>query len=341
MRVLVTGGTGFLGCHVVAALARAGHEPLLLVRDPARIGPALAPLDLPDVAHVRGDVTDERVVAAAMHGVDAVIHAAALVGAAAANIYDARAVNAHGASVVLHSARQAGVGRIVHVSTYFVLLPAAAPRLAAGAPIGTLRDPYTATKAEAEAVARELRARGAPLSIVYPGSLFGPHDPHGGGAYALTEALLRGWLPLLPPGGLDLADVRDVAATIVRAVEPDAPAGAYLLTGHYASLRTLAQELGAVTGRALAPRELPRWALPSLVALARATRGRLRRLPDPDFARLLAAVRPGDDGPAAAALGFEPRPLAATLRDTVRALLDARRIDAVTAGRVATQGSAA
>ncbi len=344
MRVLVTGGTGFLGSHVVAALERAGHEPLLLVRDPARIVPALAPLDVPGVAriaHVVGDVTDERAVAAATHGVDAVVHAAGLVGVTAANAQRARATNAHGTSIVLRAAVRAGAARIVYVSTYFVLLPTTARLLTPTLPIGTLRDPYAATKAEAEAVARELRADGAPLTIVYPGSLWGPHDPRSGGAHALAAAMLRGQLLVLPPGGLDIADVRDVAAAIARAAEPDAARGSYMLSGRYVTLRELTSALGRVSGRALAARELPAWSLPPLGALARLAGGRLRRLPDAGFARTLAAVRPGDDAPAAAALGFAARPLDATLGDTVRALLAAGRIDAATAGRAAPDGAVA
>ena len=72
MRVLVTGGAGFIGSHVVDALHGAGHEVVVLDRDDAHL-PAAA-------EHVRGDVRDPQAVARALRGVDAVSHQAARVG---------------------------------------------------------------------------------------------------------------------------------------------------------------------------------------------------------------------------------------------------------------------
>ncbi len=64
MRVLVTGGTGFVGSHTVAALVAGGHEIRLLVRSPDRIAPTLRPLGITDrVDHMVSDVTDPRSVA--------------------------------------------------------------------------------------------------------------------------------------------------------------------------------------------------------------------------------------------------------------------------------------
>ncbi|MFD6756940.1 SDR family oxidoreductase [Micromonospora gifhornensis] len=76
MTVLVTGGTGFIGSHSVAALRAAGHPVRLLVRDPARVSPALRPLGVEpaELEVVAGDVTDPAVVAAAVQGCRAVLH---------------------------------------------------------------------------------------------------------------------------------------------------------------------------------------------------------------------------------------------------------------------------
>jgi nucleoside-diphosphate-sugar epimerase len=76
VRVLVTGGTGFVGSHSVKALVDAGHEVRLLVRAPERIAPALAPLGLDGADHVVGDVIDAAAVERALDGCDAVLHAA-------------------------------------------------------------------------------------------------------------------------------------------------------------------------------------------------------------------------------------------------------------------------
>jgi nucleoside-diphosphate-sugar epimerase len=78
MRVLITGGTGFVGCHTVAALLGHGHHVRLLIRAPERIAPALGPLGIAEVDAVVGDVTNPATVEQAMRGCNAVVHAAAV-----------------------------------------------------------------------------------------------------------------------------------------------------------------------------------------------------------------------------------------------------------------------
>jgi dihydroflavonol-4-reductase len=78
MRVLITGATGFVGSHTVAAVVRAGHDVRLLVRRPGRVGAALAPFGIRVVDIVTGDVLDAGSVQAAVEGCDAIISAAAV-----------------------------------------------------------------------------------------------------------------------------------------------------------------------------------------------------------------------------------------------------------------------
>ncbi|MGH2947638.1 MAG: NAD-dependent epimerase/dehydratase family protein, partial [Solirubrobacteraceae bacterium] len=195
MRVLVTGGTGFVGSHSVKALVDAGHEVRLLVRSPERIAPALAPhgIDAPD--HVVGDVTDPDAVGRALDGCDAVIHAA--------NIYklDSRAaqemlhVNPRGTELVLRGAHERGLDPIVHVSTLVALLPARERVLTPDAPLGSPPGAYARSKVEAERIARELQDAGAPVVIVSPGGVLGPHDPHGSDFVLIALDVLRGRNP--------------------------------------------------------------------------------------------------------------------------------------------------
>ena len=78
MKVLITGGTGFVGSHAVAAIAGSGHELRLLVRRPEQVAVSLDPLGVEVFDVVAGDVLDESVVASAVLGCDAVVHAAAV-----------------------------------------------------------------------------------------------------------------------------------------------------------------------------------------------------------------------------------------------------------------------
>ena len=116
MKVLVTGGTGFVGSHTVKAVIDAGHELRLLVRSAGRLAPALEPLGVRDVQHVVGDATDAEAVRRAMDGCDAVVHAAAIFSYDAREARAMQRVNARATEVVLGAAHAGGLDPIVHVS---------------------------------------------------------------------------------------------------------------------------------------------------------------------------------------------------------------------------------
>ena len=123
MKVLVTGGTGFIGSHSVAALLAQGHQVRLLVRSRDRVDRSLSPLGVADVESVLGDVTVPGSVEQAMAGCDAVLHAAAVYSLDARAAAGMREVNVRGAEIVLGTAVRAGLDPIVHVSSYVALLP--------------------------------------------------------------------------------------------------------------------------------------------------------------------------------------------------------------------------
>jgi dihydroflavonol-4-reductase len=128
MRVLVTGGTGFVGSHTVAALVEGGHEVRLLVRGRQRVAAALAPLGLqpPDLDTIVGDVTDPAAVDQAVRGCQAVVHAASVYSLDSRDAGRIRQINVRGTDVVLGTAHRAGLDPIVYVSSIVALLPQAA-----------------------------------------------------------------------------------------------------------------------------------------------------------------------------------------------------------------------
>jgi NAD(P)-dependent dehydrogenase (short-subunit alcohol dehydrogenase family) len=171
MKVLVTGGTGFVGSHSVKAIVDAGHDLRLLVRSPGRPAPALEPLGVRGVEHVVGDATDADSVRRAMDGCDAVVHDAAIFSYDARAARDMRRVNARATEVVLGAARDAGRNPIMHVSTYVALLPPGGV-LDGDSPVGDPRGAYARSKAETEQMARQLQEHGAPVVITYPGMVW-------------------------------------------------------------------------------------------------------------------------------------------------------------------------
>lgn len=164
MRVLVTGGTGYLGSAIVRALARRHDEVVVLTRRPPDAPIALA---TDKVAYVAGDVRDRDAVARAARGADAIVHLAALVSVWRPRVRDFDDVNVTGLRHVLDVCRTERIGRLLYTSSFLALPPAgrAAPLRA---------NDYQRTKVDARAVARAAAAAGAPIVTLYPGVVYGP-----------------------------------------------------------------------------------------------------------------------------------------------------------------------
>ena len=151
MRVLVTGGTGYLGSHIVGALRREGHDVRVLARSPERVAPALTPLgiDPADVEVAVGDVLDRASMDAAVDGADAMINAANVYSMDVRDAERMRHVNRTGTEVALTAAVEGGLSPVVHISSYVALLPSTVP-LTSASPTGDPEGAYLVSKADSE-----------------------------------------------------------------------------------------------------------------------------------------------------------------------------------------------
>jgi dihydroflavonol-4-reductase len=321
MLVAITGGTGFVGAHTVAALLRAGHRVRLLVRSEAAVEPALRPLGLdPAAVDVAvADVTEAAAVRAGLRGAEAVVHAASVFSFDSRDRRRITAVNAHGTQVVLDAAVAAGAARIVHVSSVGALMPSRRRPLGPDSPVRAPREVYFASKAAADAIARRHQDAGAPVVISYPPALLGPHDPHVGDQATRLRNTLRGLMPLWPLGGYPAGDVRDTAALHAALVSAPAGPGRFFGPNEYLSTRAYLATLRRVTGRALPTGFLPSWSMFPVGLLT----GLLQRVwffhIPAEYGAVYTcwcATRVAED--ASAPLGIRPRPFAETLADTVR-----------------------
>ena len=148
MRVMLTGGTGFIGGHVLRALVDAGHEPRALVRSSDKLDQMRAAQGIDaTVDHVVGDMTDPDSVAEAMRGCDACIHTAAFTSLDPEQMHLALEVNAPGAINVLDTAVAVGCDPIVHLSTMSVIFPPTGDVLSGPDPVQGGGNPYNASKA--------------------------------------------------------------------------------------------------------------------------------------------------------------------------------------------------
>lgn len=340
MHVLVTGGTGFLGSHTVAALLQGGHTVRLLVRSPRRMASGLGPLGVAGLDHVVGDVTDADAVAKAVDGCQAVIHAASVVSL---HVRDAATVldtNRTAAELVLGQAVDDGLDPVVHVSSIAALAGGTADApVTADSPLTENTGTYARSKAAAEQVARDLQADGHPVVTVYPTMVMGPHDPNLGEGIKAWRNLLRGTIPVLPPGGTHVVDVRDVAAAHLAMLRPGQGPRRFVTAGHHATTVDVVRGLEEATGRTLRVGTIPAALVHAGGRVADALQRTLPiRLPfGYEAASTLTRDTRCDDAATWKELGITPRPLQDTIADTVRWMAEEGLISASQAGKLAVR----
>lgn len=298
MRILVTGGTGYLGRAIVERLAARSHVPVVLARRASQSGV--------DAETCDGDVCDVEVIARAAKGCDAVCHLAALVSVwqPRPQIFDE--VNVGGVRNVIAAVERTGVARLVCASSFLARPPAG--RLT---PIAA--NDYQRTKVAADAVMSEAIARGAPLVRLYPGVIYGPGTSTEGN---LVGRLVRDHLAGRLPGviGADrvwsFSFITEVADAFVTALERGVPGTSYTVGGINEPQMRLFEMVRVLTGRAL-PRRLP-FALASLVGLGEELRARLTGRPPLVTRGAVEIFRhdwPLDSADAMRDLGYHVRPL--------------------------------
>jgi nucleoside-diphosphate-sugar epimerase len=339
MRVLVTGGTGFVGSHTVAALIEKGHDLRLLVRSPDRIAPALEPLGVQKVDSIVGDITDPEAVERAMDGCEAVLHAAAVYTLDSRAAKRIRETNVRSTDLVLGTAIRLGLDPIVYISTVGALLPPDGEVLTPDSPVKAPLGAYVRSKAEAERVARRYQEAGAPIVTIYPAGVWGPHDPHFGESSQLTTEILKGRLPMVPSGGINVVDVRDLAQVHAAAIEAGRGPRRYIASGTYLEIKGIVLGLAEVTGRKLSARTVPAsWMLPVGRLADLAQHVVPFRLPvNFEGIYVIALAARCDDSRTRQELGFAPRDLHETFADTVRWLLEQGHISPTQAGKLAAQ----
>jgi dihydroflavonol-4-reductase len=304
--ILVTGATGFLGRHLVAALAARGDPVRALVRE----GTDASGLEV-DV--VRGDVGDAASLRRAADGCGLVFHLAGVVSHERRDLAGLREVNVEGTRRLLAAVDPQA--RVVHVSSVAAIGPAASPAHPADErqafPAEAARLPYAATKREAEQLALDAAASGRHVVVASPGFLLGPGDVHGVSTWPVT-AYVAGTLRFTTPGGLSFVDARDVADGLVALAEQGRAGERTILAGSAGNLswKDFFARVASVSGTTRLTVSVP-----SRIAVAGAAV--LRRPVSADEVRAAAHWWFYDGAKAARELGFRMRPLDETIADTL------------------------
>ena len=189
MRVLVTGGSGFIGSHVVDKLRARGHEPVIYDLRPS-------PWHEPGTVEERlGSITDREALERALHSCDAVAHLAAVadVNDVHASPEDAERVNARGTVAVLEAARRAGVKRIVYASTIWVYSDCEAEAVDEETLLPAPSHLYTSTKLAGELYCKAYQELyGIDFTILRFGIPYGPRAREAAVIPAFVGKALRG-----------------------------------------------------------------------------------------------------------------------------------------------------
>jgi uncharacterized protein YbjT (DUF2867 family) len=241
----ITGGTGFVGEHLLRLARTEGHQVRALTRTPRR--------NEDGIAWVEGGLDRPDSLARLVEGADAVIHLAGLINGSPAAFH---AVNAEGTAAMVKAAKDAGVGRLVHIST----LAAREPDLSV----------YGASKAEAE---RIVAASGLDWTILRPPAVFGPGDRE---TLELFRMAKRGLVALPPKGRFSVIHVEDLCRLILAM-----PGARETVHATYEAddgrengweNRHFARSLGRLFGKRAATVALPKFVLKGAAGLDRLVR---------------------------------------------------------------------
>jgi uncharacterized protein YbjT (DUF2867 family) len=264
MKLAITGGTGFVGRHLIGLALAKKHEVRALARTPQTA--------IPGVEWIEGAIDPARNLGRLVEGVDAVIHVAGAINAPDRAAF--AACNIDGTAALLSAAQDAGITRFVHVSSLAAREPA-------------LSD-YGWSKAEAE---RRVEASGLDWTIVRPPAVYGPGDRE---MLELFRMAKRGFLVVPPEGRVSVIEVTDLARLLLACARQEGLRKTFEVddgTVRGLAHRDLATALGEAVGKKVIVIRAPAMMLHGASALdrlfrgkkAKLTRDRVRYLCHPDW----------------------------------------------------------
>ena len=316
---IVTGACGHLGSTLVRLLHSRGERVRGLML------PTEGAIAVENVEYFVGDVRDKESLRPLFENAgDAelyVLHTAGIVdisGEFSSTLYD---VNVNGTRNLVELCRQYRIKRLLYVSSVHAIpekdsvsVLQEVDQFSADRVVGG----YAKTKAEATQAVLEAARTDLNAVVVHPSGILGPFDGSGNHMVQLVVSYLRGKLPACVKGGYDFVDVRDVALGCLLALERGRRGECYILSNRHYEIRELLDMLRQIAGGRRLP-VLPLWmaraASPLLQYMAR------RRRERPLFTRYSLYTLSSNDrfshDKATCELGYRPRDLFQTLRDTV------------------------
>ena len=316
---LVTGGAGFIGRHLVAALL--DHGALVKVLDPA-VKAAGFPHG---VEAIEGSILEPDVVRNALNGIDTLFHMASYAQLWAPDKRLFRQVNVLGTEIVLEMAVAKEVERIVLTSTETVLRGwrnrSKAPiREDDQRPLFDIPGPYTDSKLLQEGIARLASGKGGRIVTVYPTVPIGPGDVNMTAPTAMIRDFLTGAAPAYLESMFNFVNVRDVAMGHIYAAERGQVGRGYILGGENLKMSEFLTLLGDVSGRPMPSRRVPFWLAYLAAHFSEFVANRITRrrpMAPLEGVRLARHPKAVDISRAREELAYAPGPIADALKEAV------------------------
>jgi len=315
MKIVVTGANGHVGVNLCDTLIKNGH----FVR-------ALSHENTNGIKHinteiVKGDLLNKDSIMKLLDGMDIVFHLAAKISIRGDADGSVRNINVEGTKNILELARESQIKRFIHFSSIHAFhhgspdesLDETSPLVGAGA------FSYDRSKADGETLVKEASQDGFNAVILSPTAIIGPMDYEPSLMGKALLQLYHNQIPSLVPGGYNWVDVRDIVNASISAIERGRKGEKYLLGGHYHSLIDVASIIQKQTGRKTVRFVVPFWlakvGLPFITAYSRISHA------DPLYTSeslkiLEKSNKQISNLKARNELGFNPRPLDETIRDT-------------------------
>jgi dihydroflavonol-4-reductase len=315
MKIAVTGASGHVGANLIRTLLAEGHQVKALVHHSS------ASFDALDLELVQGRVQDIESLRNLCQGAEVVFHLAAVIS------IDGQKdklleVNVGGTRNLLEVIKESKVRRLIHFSSIHALEHSPLDRtMDENRPLMT-HGPmwYEITKSKAEKMVLESCQDGIDAVVINPTAIVGPHDYKPSLVGQVLIRLYNRSLPALVPGGYNWVDVRDVVRGAIAAMDKGRKGERYILGGKWVSVRDLSLLVGKVTGKRTIKFEVPTLLAKAGVPFIKAYAGLTGQEPlyTYESLRTLREVNKMiSTEKAKAELGYQPRDLEITIRDTM------------------------
>lgn len=320
--VVVTGATGHIGNALVRELVAHGEKvrALVLPQEPVSSIEGLG-IDL-----VYGDVRDYRSLVRAFFGAEVVYHLAGIVAIGTGKKRLLKEVNVDGTRNVVNACMDLGISRLVYASSIHAFKEP--PK---GTPILETKDfdarkvegDYAKSKAEATKIVLDAVASGLDAVIVHPTGVIGPYEYKLSNMGQLFVDFMRNRLYAIIDGAYDFVDVRDVAKGMVLAARFGRKGENYILSGEQITVRNMMSALEEETGITAPRRVLPQWFAIATGFFAEIYYKARRQQPlfTSYSVSTLSSNSLTSHNKASKELGYSPRPLKETIKDTVSWLI--------------------